>query len=167
MDIQCISLTISIYFNWSKATYLTTELKAEPQQKATFATTTQCTVQRIATNKNELERLRTNPKLLTTHVQRSLWFAIVSWQFEHFKTFFAPPRTLVISATSNDLCRTRTTCNENNVLEDRATNPDSLHFTGKIVTITFIATHARSTQGTMATVACVLTQFSGMIWSPR
>ena len=60
---------------------LTAELTAEPQRKATTATTPQYEVQRIPTNKNELGRIRTISKRLTARVSRWLWFAVAPQQF--------------------------------------------------------------------------------------
>ena len=40
-------MNILMFINRSKNTFLATELKAEPQRKATIATTTQCEVQRM------------------------------------------------------------------------------------------------------------------------
>ena len=65
-------MNILMYFNGNKTTFLVAELKAELQRTTTIATTTQYDVQRIAMNRNELERIGTNPKHLTAHVLRSL-----------------------------------------------------------------------------------------------
>ena len=85
-----------MYFNWSKAAFLVTELKVEPQRKATIATTRQYKV-RIATNKDKPERIRMNPKRLA-----ALTYAKIA-VIDRGNTFQnIPPWTLVISATSND-----------------------------------------------------------------
>ena len=51
-------MNILLYFNWSKATFLATELRGGLHRKATIATTTHYDIQRIATDKDEL--LKTN-----------------------------------------------------------------------------------------------------------
>ena len=63
-----------MYFNWSKTAFPTTELKVELQRKEKHE------VQRTATHKKKLERIRTDLKRLTVHVQKSLWFAVAPRQ---------------------------------------------------------------------------------------
>ena len=57
---------------------IATELNADPRRKVTIATTTQNEVQRIATKKYELKRLKADPKRFTAHVRRPLWFIVAT-----------------------------------------------------------------------------------------
>ena len=83
-----------MHSNCSKSIFLTTELKAEPQLKATIARMTQYKVQ-IARNKDELERLKNASLHMYEDRCDSPWY---HKSFENFETFITPPWTLVIFA---------------------------------------------------------------------
>ena len=82
-------MKILMYLNWSKNYILTTKPKALPGQNTKIAATKQLEVQRIATIKNELERIRMNPIRLPEHMRRSLWFSVEPQKCWTFKTFVA------------------------------------------------------------------------------
>ena len=79
----------------------------------------------LPTNKNELERIRMNPKRPTTHVRRSLWFAVLNtsqYSLRLHELWRSVQRATIFLPNQNELQRTTTS------MAIFVTNRDSMRF---------------------------------------